>query len=798
MKNTKRSITLKVLAGYMLIALLIIVGVWFIYPQIKTFIYPEKENGMTNKKLTYTSNALSYLYEAETIGRTAMATGSQDQFKQYRVIVDSISPQLDSLRALTTTKMLIQQLDSIQILLRTKTQNISTMVQLRREQYSRNYYDEALSELTKEDIYFEDYKNDPRLDSVDAYTKKVIVDYLEYLRKDNADPDQNLTSMAKTVRETLAKIEDRKKQLEIDIINKENNLLKNDREINLKIRTLLSSFEQEGMLSAKQREDLLNSRIEEISQTLKIIGIISIILALGFVIMIFKDASRSQQYNTELQKSNQVAQNLLKSREQLMATITHDMRSPLNTVLGFTDLLQKTAVNDTQKRYLQTIGKSGEYMLQLVNDLLDFSKLEAGKIKIEKIPFNPKNLIEDVITVAVPAKGKPDVTLNVAIPQTLDNLYLSDPFRIKQILSNLITNAYKFTDAGSITITAALDKKDLKISIKDTGIGIAKHKQKLIFQEFSQAEDHISQKYGGFGLGLSISQKLADLLNGKLLLESDLGKGSSFTLIIPIEKSTQSINQISTIPSDNRKDLTPKQILLVDDEPMQIKLAQETLKKFPYSIRTAKNGLEALDLLQEENFDLVLTDIQMPVLDGIEFIKKIRALKRFETIPVIALSGNGKLEDSDYKNLGFTGNLKKPYKPDHLIAIINDVDFSVDTEDRKSDTSESLYNLETLSVFADGDPESLKSIILVFIETAEENLKALNTYAQDPERLKEVAHKMLPMMRQLEAGQIIKILEKLENPEGTLLSKKVLKSLITIVDNTTQEMLADLREKFTA
>ncbi|MEZ7494824.1 ATP-binding protein [Leeuwenhoekiella aequorea] len=798
MKNTKRSITLKVLAGYLLIALLIIVGVWFIYPQIKTFIYPEKENGTTNKKLTYTSNALSYLYEAETIGRTAMATGSQDQFKQYRVIVDSISPQLDSLRALTTTKMLIQQLDSIQILLRTKTQNISTMVQLRREQYSRNYYDEALSELTKEDIYFEDYKNDPRLDSVDAYTKKVIVDYLEYLRKDNADPDQNLTSMAKTVRETLAKIEDRKKQLEIDIINKENNLLKNDREINLKIRTLLSSFEQEGMLSAKQREDLLNSRIEEISQTLKIIGIISIILALGFVIMIFKDASRSQQYNTKLQKSNQVARNLLKSREQLMATITHDMRSPLNTVLGFTDLLQKTAVNDTQERYLQTIGKSGEYMLQLVNDLLDFSKLEAGKIKIEKIPFNPKNLIEDVITVAVPAKGKPDVTLNVAIPQTLDNLYLSDPFRIKQILSNLITNAYKFTDAGSITITAALDKKDLKISIKDTGIGIAKHKQKLIFQEFSQAEDHISQKYGGFGLGLSISQKLADLLNGKLLLESDLGKGSSFTLIIPIEKSTQSINQISTIPSGNKKDLTPKQILLVDDEPMQIKLAQETLKKFPYSIRTAKNGLEALDLLQEENFDLVLTDIQMPVLDGIELIKKIRALKKFEAIPVIALSGNGKLEDSDYKNLGFTGNLKKPYKPDHLIAIINDVDFSVDTEDRKSDTSESLYNLETLSVFADGDPESLKSIILVFIETAEENLKALNTYAQDPERLKEVAHKMLPMMRQLEAGQIIKILEKLENPEGTLLSKKVLKSLITIVDNTTQEMLADLREKFTA
>ncbi|WP_028376857.1 ATP-binding protein [Leeuwenhoekiella sp. MAR_2009_132] len=795
MKNTKRSITLKVLAGYFLIALLIIVGVWFIYPQIKTFIYPEKESATTNKKLTYTSNALSYLYEAETIGRTAMATGSQDQFKQYRVIVDSISPQLDSLRALTTTRMLTQQLDSIKILLNTKTTNISAMVQLRREQYSRNYYDEALAELTKEDIYFEDYSNDPRLDSVDAYTKKVIVDYLEYLRKDNADPDQNLTSMAKTVRETLAKIEDRKKQLEIDIISKENNLLKNDREINLKIRTLLSSFEQEGLLSAKQREELLNSRIDEISKTLKIIGLISIVLALGFVIMIFKDASRSQQYNTELQKSNKVAKSLLKSREQLMATITHDMRSPLNTVIGFTDLLQKTSVDATQNRYLHTIEKSGEYMLQLVNDLLDFSKLEAGKIKIEKIPFNPKNLIEDIIAVAIPAVGKPDVNLKVDVPQELDRLFLSDPFRIKQIVSNLITNAYKFTDSGSITISLVLEKANLIIAVADTGIGIAKHKQKIIFKEFSQAEDHIAQRYGGFGLGLSISQKLADLLNGKLKLESELGKGSTFTLSIPVEETGQKMETSPTITEEFDTN-TPKNILLVDDEPMQIKLAQETLKSHPYTITVATNGKEALDQLEHNTFDLILTDIQMPILDGIELIKKIRQDIRLKETPVIALSGNGKLEDDDYKKLGFTSNLKKPYKPDHLIAIIKNLNFTVKPLQENNQHADQAYNLDALNAFADDDPESLKSIIVVFIETAEENLILLNTHAESPEQLKEIAHKMLPMMRQLEATSIVKILEKLENPDGKTISKKVLKSLIHIVEKDTNELLKDLRFHF--
>ncbi|MFI8377555.1 ATP-binding protein [Leeuwenhoekiella sp. NPDC079379] len=795
MKNTKRSITLKVLAGYFLIALLIIVGVWFIYPQIKTFIYPEKESATTNKKLTYTSNALSYLYEAETIGRTAMATGSQDQFKQYRVIVDSISPQLDSLRALTTTRMLTQQLDSIKILLNTKTTNISAMVQLRREQYSRNYYDEALAELTKEDIYFEDYSNDPRLDSVDAYTKKVIVDYLEYLRKDNADPDQNLTSMAKTVRETLAKIEDRKKQLEIDIISKENNLLKNDREINLKIRTLLSSFEQEGMLSAKQREDLLNSRIDEISKTLKIIGLISIVLALGFVIMIFKDASRSQQYSTELQKSNKIAKSLLKSREQLMATITHDMRSPLNTVIGFTDLLQKTSVDATQNRYLHTIEKSGEYMLQLVNDLLDFSKLEAGKIKIEKIPFNPKSLIEDIIAVAIPAVGKPDVNLKLDVPLELDRLFLSDPFRIKQIVSNLITNAYKFTDSGSITISLVLEKTNLIIAVKDTGIGIAKHKQKIIFKEFSQAEDHIAQKYGGFGLGLSISQKLADLLKGKLKLESELGKGSTFILNIPVEEASQTIESAPVVV-EGLDTITPKNILLVDDEPMQIKLAQETLKKHPYTITVATNGKEALNQLEHNTYDLILTDIQMPILDGIELIKKIRQDIRLKETPVIALSGNGKLEDDDYKKLGFTGNLKKPYKPDHLIAIINNLNFTVKPPQKIVERTDQSYNLNALNAFADDDPESLKSIILVFIETAEENLILLNTHAESPEQLKEIAHKMLPMMRQLEATSIVKILEKLENPDGKTISKKVLKSLIHIVEKDTNELLKDLRLHF--
>jgi len=797
MKNTKRSITLKVLTGYLLIGLLIFFAIWFIYPQIKTFIYPPKKEQATNQKLTYTSTALSYLYEAETIGRTAMATGSQNQFGQYEILVDSINIQLDSLQAITETREQNEQLDSIKMLLSNKTSNIRSMVRLRDEQYSRNYYDEALSELIKEDIYFEDYANDPRLDSVDAYTKKVIVDMMEYIRKDNADKDQNMASMAQTVRRTLAKIETRKKELELNIINRENTLLANDRDINLKIRNLLSALEREGTLTAREREALLNTRIEEISQTLKIIGGISIILALGFVIMIFKDASRSQQYSRELEKSNAVAQSLLKSREQLMATVTHDMRSPLNTVLGFTELLKKTPVDAKQLRYLDTVQKSGDYILKLVNDLLDFAKLEAGKITIEKIPFNPKKLIEDVVAVSLPQPLKSDVKIITEIPQEADQIFLSDPFRIKQILANLITNAYKFTQEGSITITAQVIAKSLKFEVIDTGQGIPKEKQKLIFKEFSQAEETTQRKFGGFGLGLSISKKLTKLLRGNLALVSAPGRGSTFTLSIPVEKAEQQ----KPVAVATEKSRSIQHILIVDDEPVQVKLTQATLAPFNLKIDTASHGEEALKLIQTNTYDLILSDIQMPVMDGISFIKNLKSSPKIAQIPVIALSGNETLKQTDYTHFGFAENLKKPYKPDELIRAINNIGSLEKTNSTPSQsiiTSRSeLYSLDQLKEFVGADTEALNSILSVFCQSTKESLKALDAEAIAVKSINEIAHKMLPMMRQLEASELVVILEKLEKPTLKNVPKEQIQLAILSLKDKAKALVDSLNKEIT-
>lgn len=802
MRNSKQSITFKVIFGYLLLAMLIGFAAWLIYPQVRAFVYPTTEKESANRKLTYVSNALSLLYEAETVGRSAMATGDTDQFSRYRAYTDSIAVQIDSLAKITETSAQTSQLDSIKIGLKQKTQNMKAMVDLRKEQFDTDIFAEMNIELKKNDIYFEDYENDPKLDSINPRVKRAVVDYMEYIRRDNIEADQNMTSLAEKVKEVMTKLSRRQKILEMNIIKREDILFTNDRNISQKIRNLLVALEKEGTLSSQDRERELRSKIGEVSNTLKIIGGISLFLALGFVIMVFRDASRSQKYSLQLEKSNTVARSLLKSREQLMATITHDMRSPLNTVIGFTELLQKTDLNGKQENYLSHVEKSSEYILRLVNDLLDFSKLEAGRVHVEQVTFNAKNLIEDIAVVGLPTVIKEGLKINMDLAKDLDGYYLSDPFRIKQIVSNLISNAYKFTDQGSVKIRAGITQKEksksLFFEITDTGIGINKEKQDIIFKEFTQEDERIEQTYGGFGLGLAITKRLVDLLNGSITLSSEKGKGSTFLVHIPV-KEVKGYAEEEVAPSTPGK--KPKRILIVDDDPSQLNLAEEIVGNLSIKHDTARNGIEALQCTENKTYDLILTDIQMPEMDGIDLIKALRKKPEYSNVMIYALSGNGTLKPSDYKQLGFSGSLRKPYLPQKLLRLITHNESDQQTDKMTSETiavdPEKGYTLEDLRLFADQDPDSLQSILNVFVESTTDSLYDLNTALthRSCEDVNKIAHKMLPMFRQLHAIEIITILEKLETPDLPCTSKVVLNSLGSVVNQKINKLILNLKEE---
>ena len=334
------------------------------------------------------------------------------------------------------------------------------------------------------------------------------------------------------------------RQFRNEVNQKENELLNNDMILNQQLQSLLAGLEQKERENTVERAETFQNMLNKTSNIIIIGSCIILLTILYFIINIIGDITRSQRYRIQLEEAKDFAESLLASREQFMAAITHDLRSPLTTVMGYTDLIQKTELNEKQKHYLTQIKKSSEFILRLVNDLLDLSKLEAGKMLIEKLSFNPKKLIRDTVNNIIPAEKKKDVDIVIEVSEGTNVQIQSDPFRIKQILANLISNAWKFTEKGRIIIAAELKKVSddnhiLELKVKDSGIGISKEMQENIFEEFSQENSSIEKRFGGSGLGLAITKRLTQLLEGEIKLESVQGKGSEFTILIPVIKLSE-------------------------------------------------------------------------------------------------------------------------------------------------------------------------------------------------------------------------------------------------------------------
>lgn len=477
-----------------------------------------------------------------------------------------------------------------------------------------------------------------------------------------------------------------------------------------------------------------------------------------------------------------------------MNTVTHDLRSPLNSVVGYTGLLEKTDLTKSQNRYLDQLKKSSNYLLHLVNDLLDLSKLEAGKMSTEELAFNPKNLIEETVENAIPPEKPEAVKVIVNVSEELDQHVITDPFRIKQILTNLVSNACKFTEEGSVQVSAWIEEKDiLNIEVKDTGIGISKDQKEKVFEEFSQEDISIEKKYGGSGLGLAISKKLTDLLQGKITLESEPGKGSTFLVRLPVKPAPQA-GENNRPKRKDMMDLKERSVLIVDDEPSQLGLLSELIKSTGMNFKTARNGREALEKLRSNKIDLVLTDIQMPEMDGLELLSEINTNPEVTTIPVIALSGQTNVTRDDYLKKGFKGSLLKPYSSDNLLNMIGEIlQIEFQKEERKIIPRDPTkdFTLTEIKSFAGEDQQALNAILTSFIDSTKNNIRVLRKAfkKKDFEKVSAVAHKMLPMFRQLQALQLVGRLEVLESggPE------KIKKVNIDLLTKEIKHLLEDLR-----
>lgn len=799
MKGRKPSITFTVILGYLLIATLAALAIWFIYSQVLKYTSMAEKNISDSRELYLVGEAATNLYEAESLSRRVIQTENREILKLYKAEIDSVRNTLIDLRRTYTDTLLKKEIDSINLLLSQKTANLEELLLLRQQEGNQSYYAKVISELQRVDENFQDPNYEERFKELEPHQRDILIKLLEYSEKENAEvvTTETLHSLVNSVKNVLSELEMAERRYREILMNKEDELLANEISLNSQLRNLLTKIENEERKASLARVEASQEIINRTSRIIAILGGLSLLVIFIFLFLVVKDVSRSQRYRQKLEDAKQYAESILKSKEQFMATVTHDLRSPLNTVVGYTNLLEKSELNKAQMHYLSHLKKSADFILHLVNDLLDLSKLEAGKMSVEKLAFNPRDLIEDTIKNAIPAEKWQTISVEINISDELNQPLISDPFRIKQILINLITNAAKFTEKGKISINAFLDKQErqrfLVVKVKDTGIGISADKIKSIFEEFSQETSSIEKKYGGSGLGLAISKRLTDLLKGEITVESKPEKGSEFTLIIPVKKSesVRSIDTVTRVPTTSLKKL---KVLVVDDEPAQIDLISELLKSKGITVFSTKNGKEALKKLENEKFDLVLTDIQMPQMNGFQLISSIRKNPETKDLPVIALSGKTDVSPEEYLEKGFSGSILKPYSPKKLFRVISSIlqtDFNFhESHDDKPEKNPGNYSLSEIELFTGGDSEALEVILTSFIASTKLNLKELEkAYAEGNQfQLEKVAHKMLPMFRQLKAVKIIKQLEILQSGDFSKVKYKTLENMV-------QELLFELEDK---
>lgn len=414
-------------------------------------------------------------------------------------------------------------------------------------------------------------------------------------------------------------------------------------------------------------ETLKNPIIDESGEVIGIIGI-------------SRDITDRHFNKMELEKAKNDAESANMAKSMFLANMSHEIRTPMNGIIGMTDILQQTELSDEQREFLRIINLSGTNLLSIINDILDFSKIESGGIILEKIDYRFIEPIEETIKLLSYKAQQKGIYLNLELSDDLPEFVNGDPLRMKQIIINLVNNALKFTEKGGITISAEMheifsNKTRILIKVIDTGIGISKEGIEKLFKSFSQTDASTSRKYGGTGLGLSISKRLVELMNGEIGVESEEGNGATFWFNLIFERANggKSVDK----ETDNKVEIKKSslRVLLAEDNPINQRVALFNLKKLGHHVDIADNGKIALEMYRQNKYDIILMDIQMPEMDGLETTKNIRLIEKenkvIDTIPIIAMTANAMKGDKEnFISQGMSGYISKPFKTIDLETIL--------------------------------------------------------------------------------------------------------------------------------
>ncbi len=506
--------------------------------------------------------------------------------------------------------------------------------------------------------------------------------------------------------------------------------------------------------------DRMNQEVEKRKEETWIATIIQLLLAaveliaIAFLLYLMKQMGGAVAAKKEAELENE-------AKSTFLAQMTHELRTPLNAVNGYTFLLEQTRIDEKQKEYLRGIHNSAEGLLKLINQILDFSKIEAGHLVIENTAFFLKELLSEVESIFREQAERKGLFLRFEIDDAVPDAIMGDPLRLRQVLINLMGNAFKFTEEGGVTVTVRLLERKterclLRFSVADTGIGIEAEAQEKVFHPFTQKDASVTRKYGGTGLGLSISKEIIAMSgygSHQLEMDSEPGKGSVFwfDMDFSFPKGKSSSASFGTERESRARQQIPqyygKKVLLTDDSEINIRIQSEILSLCHLTVLTAESGTEALEILKKHSdIDLIFMDIRMPHMDGYETARRIRSIEGYQDTPVIALTADAVPQVQDrIKEAGMNGMLLKPISQQQLFVLLG----RYLSEDNAKNTAEdgplpNMFAQDTCLKQLDGNQTALQQIINRFLELHQGDDKRLEEYIEkeDYRKAEELIHQL--------------------------------------------------------
>ena len=787
MKHPTSNTGVIVILGYCILVALAITGFVRIYYEVIKSHRQSIDKSMLRQELIDLNNTLTTMYQAEGTA-SLLAFADNEKLKlEYDSLTQCVFDQIDSLRAISTDTIIGLSLDSLSVLLMKKHDNALEMFELIKKT-DKN----IIEEFNKRTII--SHNDVGKLSTLLANisqekedTVQVVAQKKSFLQRlgnvFNPNSQESVTQISKsTITETaelttpliVDTIIDFFSQINKQALRKNSAIIRQliSHQHDMYIIKELTTFQINKIMETLQERDyqtnivLLNEKNSSLKQSSKlvaIVGISALVVAVFFMSWTLQSLNKARKLQKSIQEAKKHAEKLLLSREQLIYTITHDIKAPLSSIIGFLDLMEEDKPSQKQQYYINNMHSSTSHISDLVRNLLDFHSIEKEQPLITHIAFLPSLIIHNIYDSFLPLAQKKKITFEIKSTLVESKVYLSDPYYIRQIVNNLLSNAIKFTpELSRILLATSIDEQNhWTISVKDSGPGIDSEDQSKVFDEFVRLSK-TSKEVEGTGLGLTISKKLATLLGGTIELESKIDAGCNFTLNIPLSP----VKEDTFLEYYTLSDASSPQILFVDDDKVQLNLFSELMKKENQSCICCSSATEALNILLNKPFDVIFTDIHLPDMEGFELIKRIKEFgnPQITTIPVIAFSAGCQKTESEIITAGFSGFLLKPFNVQQLMGIIE----KYTSHKRISDETyqeDDEFGWHNIMAFVSGDQEAAIKVIDSFIEETNKDKEVLESAFRknNKEVIKQVSHKMLTLMKMVSAQEIIELLTDFGN-----------------------------------